>query len=105
MNLEDLQNKIKNTDAIMIYFSGENCGVCHALQPKIKTAFDKNFPKIEQLYIKAEENKQIATHFGIFALPSIIVYFENKEFLNQSRLISVDQIVQNINRPYSLFFS
>jgi len=105
MSLEDLQNKIKNTDAIMIYFSGENCGICHALQPKIKTAFDQYFPKIEQLYIKAEENKQIAAHFGIFALPSIIVYFENKEFLKQSRLISVDQIVQNINRPYSLFFS
>ena len=105
MTLEELQNKISTTQSLFLYFSGEGCGVCQVLQPKIKNAFDINFPKIEQLYINAQENPKISAHFGVFSLPTIFVYFDGKEFLNKSRLISVDETISSIARPYNLFFN
>ena len=38
---------IRNEMGAMLYFWGEHCNVCHALQPKLFEAFEKNFPKIK----------------------------------------------------------
>ena len=104
MQIEDLQQEIKNNDAVMIYFSGEHCGVCKVLEPKIKEAFSLSFPKIKQIYINAEEHKLTAIEYGVFSMPTIIVYFDGKEFARKSRNLSVAGFAQEIKRPYGLFF-
>ncbi len=104
MTIEDLKYKIDTSDAIMIYFSGENCGVCKVLEPKIKEAFTNNFPKIKQLYINAEQHKTTAIEYGVFSVPTIIVFFDKKEFARKSRNLSVAGFVQELKRPYGLFF-
>jgi len=105
MTIQNIQNEIETNDAIMLYFSGVDCGVCHALMPKIKESFESNFPKIKQVYINANQFPEISAHFSVFAVPTIIVYFENKEFIKKSRLISVDELEHEIQRPYGLFFN
>ena len=105
MTLEDIEKTIQTEDAVFLYFSGNNCGVCKALQPKIKSSFTKNFPKIKQLFINADEYQKIAAHFSIFTIPSIVVYFDHKETKRESRHISVDQLIQSTKRPYELFFN
>ena len=105
MNIKDIENEIQSNDAVMLYFSGENCGVCTALQPKIKSSFTHNFPKIKQLFINADEYPQIAAQFSIFTIPSILIYFDHKETKRESRHISVDQLIQSTKRPYELFFN
>jgi thiol-disulfide isomerase/thioredoxin len=105
MTIEQLKDKISTTNALLLYFSGEGCGVCQVLQPKIKDAFEMNFPKIEHIYIDAKENPKISASFGVFSLPTIIVYFDGKEFLNKSRLISVDETINTLTRPYNLFYN
>jgi thioredoxin-like negative regulator of GroEL len=88
----------------MVYFSGKNCNVCKVLQPKIKKAFNKEYPKIKDIYIDAEENQEIAIEFGVFSVPTIIVFFDKKEFARKSRNLSVDGFIQELKRPYNLFF-
>ncbi len=105
MNIEEINEHIRNNDALMIYFSGEFCGVCKVLQPKIKKAFSKSFPKIKQLYISADEYKQTAVELGVFVVPTIIVYFDGKEFARKSRNLSVDGFIHELQRPYGLFFN
>jgi len=104
MTIEDIQSKIRNNNATMLYFSGEDCGVCHALMPKIKESFSSNFPKIEQIYISASQYPQIAASFSVFTIPTIIVFFDGKEFIKKSRHISVSGLNEEIQRPYGLFF-
>jgi len=104
MHIEDIENEIQSNDAVMIYFSGENCGVCTALKPKIQSSFEIHFPKIKQIFISASDYPQIAAHFSIFTIPSVLVYFDKKETKRESRHISIDQLIQSINRPYELFF-
>jgi len=105
MNIEDIQNEINSNDAILLYFSGENCGVCAALKPKIHSSFQIHFPKIKQLFISASDYPAIAAHFSIFTIPSVLIYFDGKETKRESRHISVDQLIQNTKRPYELYFN
>ena len=105
MNIEDIQNEINSNDAILLYFSGQNCGVCTALKPKIQSSFQIHFPKIKQLFISASDYPAIAAHFSIFTIPSVLIYFDGKETKRESRHISVDQLIQSTKRPYELYFN
>ena len=105
MDIEELTDTINSNDAVMVYFSGEFCGVCKVLQPKIKDAFALSFPKIKQIYIDADQFKQTAIEYGVFTVPTIIVFFDKKEFARKSRNLSVQGFVTELQRPYNLFFS
>ena len=104
MSIDDIEKQIQSNSAIMLYFSGENCGVCSALMPKIQDEFQNNFPKIKQLYINASDYPEIAAYYSIFTVPSVLVYFDSKETKRESRHISVSQLVQSTSRHYNLFF-
>jgi len=104
MELQELEDKIQSSDALLIYFSGANCNVCKALQPKLLAAFKDNYPLIEQLSLEVEQNPEISAQFGVFAVPTVIIYFDGKEVQRKARNISVDGLLQDIQRPYSLFF-
>lgn len=105
MNLEELELKIKNNIGVMIYFSGEQCGVCHALRPKIKVLFNDNFPLIEQIFLDANENAEIASSLNVFSIPTMLVYLDGKEFLREGRNMSIVQIDDKMSRIYDIMTS
>jgi thioredoxin-like negative regulator of GroEL len=105
MNLEEILKKINNSSGVMLYFWGDNCNVCDALKPKIKEAFDANFPKIEQIYIDAKNNIDIAAHFSVFSIPTTIVFLDGKEFVREGRNLSISNLVNKVKRPYEIMFS
>lgn len=105
MNIEELETKIKNELGIMIYFSGEQCGVCHALRPKIKELFSESFPLIEQIFLDANENIDIASHLGVFSIPTIILFLDGKEFVREGRNMSIAQLGGKIERIYDIMSS
>ncbi len=100
---DELIQKIDTSKALMLYIGGEHCSVCKALYPKITRAFLDNFPKIEQLRIDIESEKEFISSLQVFIIPTIIVYFEGKEFFRKSRNISVDMFVAEVHRPYEIF--
>jgi thioredoxin-like negative regulator of GroEL len=104
MNIEELNTKIKSTPALMLYFSGAHCGVCKILHPKIIKAFQSNYPKIEQLTLEVEQYPEIAAQLNVFAMPTIIIYFDGNEINRKARNLSVDALIKEIERPYGLFF-
>ena len=105
MNLEDIQSIIENKPAVMLYFWGEDCAVCDALKPKIKELLDNNFPKIEQIYIDAKNNTNIAANFNVFAIPTTIIFLDGKEFLREGRNVSIVTLKDKLERVYNLFFN
>jgi len=104
MSLEELQTKISTSDGVLLYFWGDNCNVCEALRPKIKGAFEENFPKIEQIYLNAKEQIEISAHYNVFSIPTMMVFLDGKEFVTTSRNVSIDQLITQIDRPYSMMF-
>ncbi len=85
-----INKKIKSKDQILeyistnelalIFFSGENCNICKVLKLKIKEEISKNFPKMKLYKIQVDLYKEIASNLSVFSIPTIIVFFNSKEF-------------------------
>ena len=98
-------NEIINTgEPVLIYFSGENCSVCEALKPKVQKSIENEFSNFEICEIKASSHKELASHFTVFSIPTIIVFFDKKEFVRYGRNMSVSLLLEKIRRPYKLFY-
>ncbi len=103
--IQTIENTIKESLAVIVYFSAPTCNVCHALKPKLINALEKNFKefKVESVDISVEED--IAPHFGVFTAPTVLIFLDGKEFLRKSRNMSVDEVIREIKRPYDMMTS
>jgi len=102
MTLEELQTTIREEVGVLLYFSGEHCNVCHALRPKIKEAFDKEFPALNQIFLDAQEYAEISSHYAVLSLPTILVFIDGREFAREGRNVSLHQLSENLQRPYTM---
>ncbi len=105
MNLEVLQKSVSAEVGLLVYFSGENCNVCHALRPKFKELFDAEFPLVKQIYLDAEENAEIAGHYQVLSVPTMLVFLDGKEFIREGRSVSLYQLKEKLERPYNMMIS
>lgn len=104
MKLEELQTTIKSEMGVLLYFSGENCNVCHALRPKFKTLFETKFPEIKQIFLDTEAYRQIALEYQVLSLPTILVFLDGREFIREGRTVSMYQLETQLSRPYTMMF-
>ncbi len=102
MTLEELQTIIRSEVGVLLYFSGENCNVCHALRPKFKEVFDKEFPQLKQIYLDAHENAEISAQYQVFSVPTMIVFMDGREFAREGRSVSLHQLTEKLKRPYRM---
>lgn len=93
---------IDSNKSFMLYVGGENCFVCKSLYKKIFSAFDTHFPKLEKIAIDIENEKEFVSQMSIFTVPTIIVYFEGKEFFRKNRNVSIELFIEEVERPYNL---
>ena len=103
--IQNIQNIIKENLAVMVYFSAPTCNVCHALKPKLLEAIDKNFKEFEVVSVDVSTCQDISAYFGVFAIPTVLVFLDGKEFLRKSRHMSVDEVIREIKRPYDIMTS
>lgn len=103
--LEEIEQLIKNTPALILYFSTPTCNVCHALKPKLFSAIKETFKEIQLVSIDISQEPEIAAQFSVFTAPTVLFYLDSKEFLRKSRNLSVEAFIEEIKRPYNLFFS
>jgi len=103
--IENIQNTIKENMAVMVYFSAPTCNVCHALKPKLLEALESNFEDFKVESVDISVNEDIAPHFGVFAIPTVLIFLDGKEFFRKSRNMSVDEVIREIKRPYEIMTS
>lgn len=100
--LTDIETTLAEQPAVMLYFSAPTCNVCHALKPKLAEAIKQNFEQIQIHSIDISETPEIALHFSVFAIPTLIVFLDGREFLRKSRHMSVGEVIDGIRRPYEI---
>lgn len=105
MDIGTLEDLIVSKLGVMLYFSGESCNVCHALRPKVKELFDADFPLIEQIFLDAHENLEIAVKYQVFSVPTLIVFLDGKEFIKEGRNMSLTQLKEKLDRVYKILAS
>jgi thioredoxin-like negative regulator of GroEL len=102
--LENLENIIQETTAVLVYFSTISCNVGEALEPKVKQLLKTDFPKMDFYKIDMNFSPEIAAKHSAFVEPTILVFFEGKETIRKSRNIGVHELQSAIMRPYKLIF-
>lgn len=103
--MQNIQKIIDENLAVILYFSAPTCNVCHALKPKLFEAIEKNFDKFKIVEIDVSQDQEIAANFSVFAIPTLLVFLDGREFLRKSRHMSVDEVVKEIKRPYDIMMS
>ncbi len=104
-DLGELQEKLQEEIALVLYFSSPSCNVCHVLRPKLMETIEKEFPSIGRYHVDIALTPEIAAQFQVFSAPTIIVFFEGKEFIRKGRSMSVEGLLQEIKRPYEIMTS
>ena len=103
-NKEKILEILEKSNCVLLYFGATNCSVCEVLRPKIQMNSSVNFSKMTQYYINSNQNLDITSFFNIFSSPTILVFFEGKEFKRYGRNISLDIFNSEIKRLYEMVF-
>lgn len=104
-NFSDFQEIVKKNSALCFYLSTPECNVCKVLKPKVIEMIKTDFPQIHFYYVDLNEAKEISGQLSVFAVPTILIYFDGKETVRASRNISIEQLREQIKRYYQLIFS
>lgn len=104
MNAIQLREKVNASPAILLYFKNNHCGPCQVLRPKIEALIHKNFPKINLEIIDTEIFPEINSEFQVYSNPTLIVFFDGREYIRKSKFVSVSELEKEISRLYEMAF-
>jgi thioredoxin-like negative regulator of GroEL len=90
--------------AAAVYFGSADCGVCHALWPKLVALCDEQFAHLALARVDIELAPALAARQGVFTVPVVVVYFEGKEWVRKAGAFAPAALAQEIARPYTLLF-
>jgi thiol-disulfide isomerase/thioredoxin len=105
MTPEELKEKVANTPGIVLYFKNDLCSPCLALRPKIEELVNIQFPKMEFLIVDTVQQPLLSSEYQVFANPTILVFFEGREYIRKSKYIGTSELEQDISRLYTMVFS
>ncbi len=91
--------------ALLVYFSTKTCNVCKVLKPKVAELLLNEFPGMKMLYVQSDMLPEVAAQNQVFVAPTILVFFNRREYIRKSRSIGIAELRNEISRPYSLLFS
>lgn len=102
--LESLEELLVEKQGVLLYFSNDMCSVCRVLKPKVSELLNDKFPGMETRYIDIDKSPLLSGQYRVFTIPTILIFFEGKEQARLSRNISLHQLTEAIEKPYSLIF-
>jgi len=104
-SLDQLKSELREKIGGLVYFSTPQCNVCKVLRPKIMDEFEKNFPDVGRYYVDSTITPEVSAAYNVFAVPTILVFLDGKEFARESRNVSVGGLINKISRPYDIMTS
>ncbi|WP_010664518.1 thioredoxin family protein [Marinilabilia salmonicolor] len=103
-SIDHFNEVVKEEAAILVYFSHEQCNVCKVLKPKVQSLLEEKFPQMAMYYSDTVNQAEVAAQNRVFAVPTVLVFFDGRETYRFSRNIGLGELEQSIQRPYSMIF-
>jgi len=95
---------LKTPAVEVCFFSGKDCTVCHALEPKVKDLLKEKFPPVSYRSIDIKEEVVLAAQYSVFTLPVLLILIDGKEQNRFVRSFSVSEVEEKLNRITDLIF-
>ncbi len=104
MTLEEIEKHVANETAAMVYFYNDNCAPCHSLRPKVIEMVKNDFPNMKLAFVNTLKYPELPVRYNVFANPTLITFFDGREYKRESKYISIPQLTESISRPYNMIF-
>lgn len=91
---DQLEQLMEESDPIILYFNAQNCNVCHVVFPKLMNLVD-DYP-ITVAKINVDEQMEIAGQSLVFTVPTILMMYEGREILRESRFVDFANIERTL---------
>ena len=101
--IEKYDKLLKENPAVLVYFSSPSCSVCHSLKPKVFEAAAARYEKMVCEEVDISVSPEIGARLNVLAAPTVVIFLDGKEFARKSRAFSVDGLLDEIERPYTIF--
>lgn len=96
-SIDDIKDFIKENKFVMLYFSSDGCSVCDDVLPRLEELLKKH-PKVVSAHVEIQNTPSVASVFGIFTIPAVIIFLEEKEIVRQARYINFLELKEKIQR-------
>lgn len=90
------QDVLKNEKTVLLDFWASWCGPCRMVAPVIEEIADEN-PEIFVGKINVDEEMQLATVFGVEAIPTLVVMKEGKVVNRVAGALPKNKILEMLN--------
>lgn len=104
-NSDGLQHILNEEDAVLLYFYSDHCAPCLSLRPKVESLLENEFPQMKLILINGETQPGTGAGYGVFSFPTLIIFFQGKEYIRESKYVSIGQLDRAIRRPYDMLFT
>ena len=98
------EKQIKESRGVLLYFATNSCSVGEALEPKVRNLLQTKYPKLIFSFVDMNKEPEFSAAHQVFVEPTILLFFDGKEFLRKSRHIGVNELELAIERIYQLAF-
>jgi len=103
-DIRELENLINDEEACLVYFSNDSCNVCKVIKPKVIEMGQMQFPQMKLIYVDIDKSPLISGQYRVFTIPTILIYFQGKEYARFSRNFNMFDFEKSIARPYEMIF-
>ena len=100
--IDDVDRFINSHNLSFIYVSRENCGVCHAVLPRLRELLD-HYKDIHLGFVDASQLEEIAAKLSVFTVPALLLFIEGKEYLREARFVHFDELKIKLDSLYELY--
>ena len=103
-SIEEFENIKNYKKAFVLYITDGTCNVGENIAPKLEKIIKDHFPKLKLYYSYTSNTPEISAQLSIFTVPSLLVYFDGKLYIQKSRTFSLQELATEIERYYTMLF-
>ena len=101
-SLNEFNLFVSENNAAAVYLSTPDCNVCKVLKPKVIEMIEQSFPEIKFGYVNINAAREVSAQNQIFSVPTILFYFEGKEYFRKARFVDIGELRSDLSRIYDI---
>ncbi len=83
---------------VLIDFSAVWCGPCQVLSPILKEVKSHYADRLSVIKIDVDKNNELARHYHVQGVPTLILFKEGKQVWRQSGVLSKESLIEIIDQ-------